>query len=81
MALLENKGAQEALAEMLITGRVPHRMISHSTYAWLPDLVARAAQIADVGDIVYTKAVEAEAYRKMRLGPTEEQMRELEMLH
>jgi len=81
LALLENKGAQEALAEMLITGRVPHRMISHSTYAWLPDLVARAAQIADVGDIVYTKAVEAEAYRKMRLGPTEEQMRELEMLH
>ena len=66
---------------MLITGRVPHSMISHSTYAWLPDLVARSAQIADIGDTVYTAAVEAEEYKRSRLGPTEEQMRDLRMVH
>tara|TARA_R100001369_G_scaffold92628_2_gene138826 strand:- start:40 stop:4962 length:4923 start_codon:yes stop_codon:yes gene_type:complete len=81
LALLENKGAQEALAEMLITGRVPHQMIGHATYAWLPDLVARSAQITDIGDTIYTKAVEAEDYRGSRTNPTEEQMRDLRMLN
>lgn len=81
LALLENKGAQEAIAEMLITGRVPHHMISHSTYAWLPDLAARAAQIADVGDIIYTKAVEAKEYKDNRLKPTDAQMKDLNMLN
>jgi len=64
---------------MLITGRVPHQMIGHATYAWLPDLVARTAQIVDIGDVVYTKAVEAQSYRDSRKNPTEEQMRDLNM--
>jgi len=79
LALLENKQAQKALAEMLIRGK-PKEMISHQAMAWLPDVAARAAQIAeyglgsivyDIGDVIIPKVYD--------IPTTDDQMYDLEL--
>ena len=45
LALLESPEAQIAIAKMFAEGKMPTQKIGHATYAWLPNLVARVAQI------------------------------------
>ena len=70
LALLENKGAQEALANMLISGKVPSKIIGSPAYAWLPNLVARTDQLSmGIGETMYTTVIGGK--------PEDEQMEDL----
>jgi hypothetical protein len=64
---------------MLIRGK-PKEMISHQAMAWLPDVAARAAQIAeyglgsivyDIGDVIIPKVYD--------IPTTDDQMYDLEL--
>ena len=45
LALLESPEAQTAIAKMFAEGKMPTQKVSHATYAWLPNLVARVTEI------------------------------------
>lgn len=63
LALLESKEAQVAIAKMFAEGKVPTQKVTHATYAWLPNLVARVAQI--VGEpAIDERALSFEAIHK-----------------